>query len=120
MPKPSQLEGIRPPTNLSPNPDRDTRRGLSDYTGKDARNRVLYVNFGFLKYGTNDKAHAAAIVLSMALLLAMLLLVFFGSRQGDAAWSDKAFAWLSNAFLFVAGVALGRSGVEHHRGEDEP
>ena len=80
-----QLSEIQPPSNLSPKPDRATRRGMSDFTGKDARNRVLYINAGFFKYGTNDKAHAAAIVLSMTLLLAIILLVFFGTRSGDQA-----------------------------------
>ncbi len=119
MAKPPQLNEIQPPPNLSPTPDRATRRGLSDFTGKDARDRVLYINIWFFKYGTNDKAHAAAIVLSMTLLAAIIFLVFFGTRNGDSAWNDRAFNWMSGAFLFVAGVALGKSSLSSGRREDD-
>ncbi len=119
MARPPQLNEIKPPSNLSTTPDRATRRAQSDFTGKDARDRVLYINIWFLRYGTNDKAHAAAIVLSMVLLLALLGLVFFGTHSGDAAWNDRAFSWLSGAFLFVAGVALGKSSSPRRREFEE-
>ncbi len=97
-------------------PDQATRKGMPDFTGKDdAYNRVLYINVGIFRYGTNDKAHAAALILSMVLLLTMIALVFFGTGHHDAAWDDKAFSWLGGAFLFIAGVALGKSGSEHRR-----
>jgi len=92
---------------------------MSDFTGKDARDRVLYINVGLFKYGTNDKAHAAAIVLSMTLLAAIICLVFFGTRNGDNAWNERAFNWMSRAFLFVAGVTLGKSSLSHRREDEE-
>jgi peptidoglycan/LPS O-acetylase OafA/YrhL len=91
---------------------------MPDFTGKDAGNRVLYVNFLFFKYGTNDKAHAAALILSTVLLAAIIGLVFFGTRHNNAAWDDKAFSWLSGAFLFIAGVALGKGGAERRRHDE--
>ncbi len=96
-------------------PDRATQKGLQDYTGKAARHRVLYVNLLFIKYGTSDKTHAAAIVLSAVLLFALLGLIFLGTRHGDAGWEEKAFSWLSGAFLFIAGVAIGKGGFEDGR-----
>ncbi len=99
-------EQIPPPENVSPVPDEATRRGLSDYTSEAADNRVLRLNLGFLKYGTSDQTHAAAIVLSMFLLLCMAGVLIFNINT-ETGW--RAFQWLGSAFLFVAGVAVGRS-----------
>jgi hypothetical protein len=87
--------------------------GLPDFTGKDAGDRVLYVNLFFFKYGTNDKVHAAALVLSLVLLFAMIALIFIGTRHNNAAWDDKAFSWLGGAFLFITGLALGKGATGH-------
>jgi hypothetical protein len=103
---------ILPPENLSPTPDEATRTGLSDYTGGSADKRVLHINFGIFKYGTDDKAHAAALVFALILLIALLGIVVAGFNTENAAWADKCFGWLGSAFLFVAGVALGKGSAK--------
>ena len=96
---------IPEPKNVSPVPDRDTKKGMSDYTGPSADERVLHINVGFFKYGTNDKAHAAAMVLSLLLFASIAVLLIFGMQHE---WADKVFTWLGSAFLFVTGVAIGK------------
>lgn len=96
---------ILPPENVSPVPDRATKKGMSDFTGPSADNRVLHINVGFFKYGTNDKAHAAAMVLSLLLFASIGALLIFGMSYP---WADKVFTWLGSAFLFVTGVAIGK------------
>jgi hypothetical protein len=96
---------IPPPDNLSKVPDQATKKGISDYTGPEADNRVLHINLGILKYGTNDKAHAAAVVFSLLLFFAIIGVLIFGD---GGAWTKEAFRWLGGAFLFVAGVAIGK------------
>jgi len=109
---------IEPPTNVSSVPDEATKTG-PDYTGANASKRVLYVNLGFVKYGTNDKVHAAALILSFVLLLAVFAVIGQGFYQGEHGWADKVFSWLGSAFLFVAGVAVGKGTTkEKEDGED--
>ena len=96
---------IPPPDHTSNVPDKATKKGISDYTGPVADNRVLHINLGILKYGTNDKTHAAAVVFSLLLFFAIIGVLIFGDG-GD--WTKEVFRWLGGAFLFVAGVAIGK------------
>ena len=109
---------IPEPGNTSPVPDKATKRGLPDFTGPDAPDRILHINLGFFKYGTNDKVHAAAVVFSLLLFTAIVGVLIFGLAATNAGWAEKAFNWLGSAFLFVAGVALGKgssgNGKGHH------
>jgi arginine exporter protein ArgO len=100
----TQLQ-IPPPDHTSNVPDKATQKGISDFTGPEADNRVLHINLGILKYGTNDKAHAAAVVFSLLLFIAIMGVLIFGS---GGEWTKEAFRWLGSAFLFVAGVAIGK------------
>ncbi len=108
---------IKPPSNLAPKPDKDTRKELDDLTGTEATGRVLFINIGFFRYGTDDKIHAAAIVLSMVLLIMIVGVLLRASGQ-ESAWNDKVFNWLGGAFLFVAGIALGKGGSDHRPKHD--
>lgn len=103
------MQTILPPHNLSPDPDQATRKGLNDFTGKNAEGRVLSINVWFLKYGTDDKAHAAALLLSL-ILLAILIGVLIRADGSQSVWNDKVFSWLGSAFLLVAGIAIGKGG----------
>lgn len=100
---------IPPPSNTSRTPDPATRIGLNDFTGGEAENRVLHINLGFFKYGTSDRTHASALVLSLLLFLTIVGVLIFGD---GGTWSQEAFHWLSSSFLFVSGVALGKGGNE--------
>ena len=82
---------------------------MNDFTGSEADNRVLHINCGIFKYGTNDKTHAAALVLALLLFIAIAGVLIFGDGNE---WCREAFRWLGGAFLFVAGVAVGKGGEE--------
>jgi hypothetical protein len=99
---------ILPPTNVSSEPDKDTQKGLDDYTGPSAPSRVLYINLGLFKYGTDDKAHAAAIVLSLLLLTLIAITMVLGMFATNPDWPEKILTMLGSAFTLVAGVAIGR------------
>jgi threonine/homoserine/homoserine lactone efflux protein len=71
---------------------------------------------GIFKYGTNDKAHAAALVLSLLLFFTIVGVAIFGDG-GD--WAKEIFRWLGGAFLFVTGVAIGKSGGDENSAKDE-
>jgi len=92
---------------------------MRDYTGDSAADRVFYVNLVILKYGTNDKVHAAALILSMVLLIATIGIYAAGFFVTDTTWAERAAQWLGSAFLFVAGVALGKAGSEGGDGSGE-
>ena len=89
----------------------------SGRSGDSAENRILFIDAGFFRYGTDDKTHAAAIVLSSVLLIVGLLVVAIGSFSSNSVWLERALMLIWNAFMFVAGIALGRSGKEEGNGE---
>ena len=90
------------------------RTGIKDYTGDgNAENRAFHINLGFFKYGTDDKVHGAAMVFSIILLLIIVGVIGFGD---GSAWGVKIFNWVSGAFLFTAGIALGK-GVSDNKKE---
>lgn len=68
---------------------------------------MLHLNLGFFKYGTDDKTHAAAILLSLLLFITIAGILIFGD---GSEWTKEAFRWVSGAFLFTAGVAIGKGG----------
>src|SRR3954447_22376860 len=101
MPQRSLKNIPKPSGNLFPYPDKETRRGLPDYTGRDAYDRVLLINSYFFKYGTNDKTHAAALVLSLMILIVIIAVIVYGMNGTNKEWADKVFSWLGGAFLFI-------------------
>ena len=81
---------------------------MSDYTGPNAASRVLHLNLWVFKYGTDDKAHAAAIILSfIQLACIMLLFIFAASTPAE----ERFVSFLESGFLLTAGVAIGQSGA---------
>lgn len=85
---------------------------MQDYTGAEAHQRVFYVNLLFLRYGTNDKTHAAALILSFVLLVATVATFASGYFVEKTDWAEGATRWFGSSFLFVAGVAIGKGGRE--------
>lgn len=103
----------KPSGNLSPNPDSFTATS-PDYTAETAASRILHIDFKWFRYGTNDQTHAAALILSVLLLLVSFMVICAGIVLGilwevQSTWLDRAFTWLSGAFLMIAGVAIGKS-----------
>lgn len=112
------MSKITPPdTGNGYEPDRYTS-SAPDFTGDSAPERIFFINLFFFKYGTKDKAHGAAILLSLLLLFVILIVIGIGFRLGPSEWLDRVFTWLGSAFLFVAGVAVGRSGSEDKKDND--
>lgn len=109
---------IKPPTgNLSNTPDKATKKGKRDMTGESADDRIFFVDNKLFKYGTDDKYHAAALIISF-LLLALIAIVLVGNTiiaiwnptYAEKIWSERIFLAVWNGFIFVAGVAVGGSG----------
>jgi hypothetical protein len=97
----------RPPVSLRtcglPKP-----RMARDFTGEDAKNRILFINLKFFKYETDDKAHAGSIVLSMMLVSIAVLIMLIGLASSNTEWLEKVLGYVWSAFLFVSGVSIGR------------
>ena len=107
------LANIPEPQNTSPVPDSATKKGLPDHTGKDnADGRVLHVNLGIVKYGTDDKAHAAAMVLSVVIILFLGALLAFAPHDEE---TKDLIGWLKSAVLLTIGVAIGQGASKQGR-----
>ncbi|MET4293710.1 hypothetical protein [Bradyrhizobium sp. LB5.2] len=111
--QPTPVNIPAPTSNTSPVPDEDTAKGF-DWTGDGrAHNRILHISTKWFRYGTDDKGHAAALVLSALLLVSALLvgiIAVVGLYSGkDPQWVNTLITWVGNAFLFTSGIAVGKS-----------
>lgn len=87
-------------------PDSDTATGPT-FIPDGAPNQVFRINLRWFSYGTDDKPHAASLLLS--LMLGFLLLTVFGvGLFVDRVWIPDAIKILGTAFTFTAGVAIGK------------
>ena len=105
---------------VSSEPDKYTRKS-PDMTGASAENRIIFINLGFFKYGTDDKAHAGAIFLSLLLLLVMVASLFVGAfTAANADWMRAFLQFIGSAFTLVAGVAIGRGQTGRKKKKSKP
>lgn len=97
------------PEDISTNKD-----SPSDYTGENARERVIFLNLWFFKYGTDDKTHGAAMIFSFILLVSFILITIVDAvtHLERKELLETAAPWLWNAFLLALGVAIGRGSQE--------
>jgi peptidoglycan/LPS O-acetylase OafA/YrhL len=109
---------ITPPKNPSPVPDKYTKKEPA-HTSPEADGRVFYISLLFARYGTDDKSHGAAVLLSILTLAVIFVLICIGVKTGVTPWLDRAFTWLGSAFLFLAGVAVGRTPPKNGKPEDK-
>lgn len=99
---------ILPPEKTPDTPDADTATGPT-FIPDGAPHQILRINLRFFNYGTDDKPHAASLLLSF--MIGFLLLVLFGiGAFVESAWISEALKILGTAFTFTAGVAIGKSG----------
>jgi hypothetical protein len=107
-----------PPSDTPDKPDIYTSRA-TDQTGPTAKDRIFYLNFGILRFGTNDKIQGAAILFAILIFISYIGVVLYSIsiNQNDlkASVLDKALSALWNGFLLTIGVALGR-GMNNHNG----
>lgn len=85
------------------------RDSPADYTGPDASERVLYINLGFLKFGTTDRLQGAALVVLMLLFPILIVVIVLGMFPDSNAWADRIFSWVGPVIVLVSGVAVGRA-----------
>ena len=97
---------IHPPAQTPDTPDSDTKTGPI-YIPDGAPHQVFRINLFWFSYGTDDKPHAASLLLSMMLGF-LLLFVFLVGLIVDRAWIPDAIKILGTAFTFTAGVAIGK------------
>ncbi len=71
----------------------------------------LEVDFSVLRSRTDDKAHAASLIFSAMLLLALATLAVIHVAR-DSSTDDALIEWLCSTFLIVVGAAIGRSGIQ--------
>lgn len=94
------------PKETSPVPDSVTT--ASDLTGERANNRVFYINLGILKYGTDDKNHAASVFFSLLLFVVIVgCVIALGFNLKNPEFYKEVFRWTTGTFLLVLGFALG-------------
>lgn len=96
------------PPATSDEPDKDTQKGPS-YIPSGAPDQVFRIDLGWFAYGTDDKPHAASLLLSLMLGL-LLLTTFVVGLFVDRSWIPDAIKILGTAFTFTAGVAIGKGG----------
>lgn len=85
-------------------PDQHTKKAPVYFEG-GAPNQIFRFDRWGLKYGTDDKGHAAAMILSV-LLLALLTFGFVGGLLVERLWVPNVLELIGTAFTFVAGVAI--------------
>jgi hypothetical protein len=111
--QPPPVDIPAPTSNISPVPDADTAKGFDWTIDGHADNRILHISTKCFRYGTDDKGHAAALVLSALLLAAALLIGIIGVAGlysgKDPQWVNTLVTWVGNAFLFTSGIAVGKS-----------
>lgn len=98
---------ILPPEKTPDTPDADTATGPM-FIPDGAPHQVLRINLKWFSYGTDDKPHAASLLLSFMIGF-LLLIVFVVGLIFDRTWIPDALKILGTAFTFTAGVAIGKS-----------
>ncbi|MBN8521647.1 MAG: hypothetical protein J0L77_07115 [Alphaproteobacteria bacterium] len=96
-----------PGNNISKKPDKYTKKS-PDMTADHAESRIFFFNCKFLKFGTDDKVYAAAIILSCALLGSLLLVCVMLAISGNQDLKHIAVLLVS-AFTGTSGYAFGRA-----------
>ena len=106
---------VKPPEVSDNTPDEATKKGPPLIDGGAPNQVFRFEKFG-VSYGTDDKGHAASILLS-SVILCLLALVFIVGAFSDREWIGEAITILGTAFTFTAGVAIGK-GSRQDRSED--
>lgn len=91
--------------------EEDILRGIEreeDYKSPIGRNKTLYINLKFVKFGVSDRLQGAAIFLSIILLVLTFVVLVIGLFNLD--WAKEVLGWLSSPLMLAIGVAVGRSG----------
>jgi hypothetical protein len=96
-----------PDENISSEPDKYTKKS-PDMTGEHAENRIFFFNCRVFRFGTDDKAYAGALILSVIIMTAILfvcVLMAFSDNEG----LKSIAGLLVTAFTGTSGYAVGRA-----------
>ena len=108
--EPTERLTLEPTQEIGTTPDAKTGSDAVFFEGGAPGQVFKFQRWG-VSYGTDDKGHLAALVLSL-LILILLAVVFTGGFFVDRGWITDAIKLLGPAFTFVAGVAIGK-GTAH-------
>lgn len=97
----------RPPPAASTIPDDATKKNPAFHKG-GGDGQVFHFKLWGLSYGTDDKGHAASLILSVLILISLMALFALGTIV-ERSWMSDALKLLGTAFTFIAGVAVGKS-----------
>lgn len=92
-------------------PDEETQGYGFDKGGQPGQ--VLHFKKFGISYGTDDKAHAAALLLSVGILCVLVFVIIIASAmfvftEGESpSWIGEVFSFLGAAFTLAVGVAIG-------------
>ena len=103
-----QLPEIVPPVAGPDVADHATRRS-PDFTGEQADGRVFLFNRWGIKYGVDDKAHAAALILSFIIMVLFAFVAVVGMIV-ERTWTGDAIKILGTGLTLTTGIAIGQSG----------
>lgn len=106
---------IAPPAKGN-TPDKYTSQGPG-FIPNGAPNQVFRFCRWGIEYGTDDKGHAASIILSTTLLILLLVLFLIGAFV-ERPWIADALKIIGTAFTFTAGVAIGKGSEASKRKDD--
>lgn len=101
---------------VSATPDKDTQR-FPDMTEPGSPGRVFGFDFMGFKYGSSDKLHSAAFLLSILMVVAVIILAVISmfAKNGEAA--SDAVQTLGQVLILTIGVAIGRGASEGNKGQ---
>lgn len=97
---------IKAPVGSSRVPDKYSAKGPTFIPDGAPHQVFRFCRWG-IEYGTDDKGHAASIILSVT-LLALLCLLFVIGGFVERVWITDGIKIIGTAFTFTAGVAIGK------------
>ena len=103
---------IPPPPPQSKFPDGATKK--SPFTKGEGDGQVFHFQKWGLSYGTDDKGHAASLILSVLLFIGLILCLILGAYGNNSTFVLEIAKVMGSAFLIVAGIAVGKS-IEHRK-----
>jgi hypothetical protein len=98
---------IPPPPPQSNKPDIATKK--NPFTHGDGDGQVFHFKGLGISYGTDDKGHAASLVLSVLLFVGLIICLGFGTLGNDSKFVLEISKVMGTAFLIVTGIAVGKS-----------
>ena len=98
---------VEPDHDISRKPDKYTKKASDSFVGDGAPGQVFKFECLGFSYGTDDKSHAAALILSFLLIIIYLIFYLMGIIF-DRDWIPDQLDNIGTLFTLVVGVAIGQ------------